>query len=153
MEEQQSVGEINKANLNTLLQMENRVERKIEFDKEKARSLFNIPELLQGTKVIKTVYLEELINEEGQVPFIEYGLLSADDVKLLRAEEDVVEQNKLEFYLRIRKALPDITKKQLESIPYDYMQLFFIKIRADNRFLLPALRNALNTSNTVEKGT
>jgi len=153
MEEQQSVGEINKANLNTLLQAENRVEKKIEFDKEKARSLFNIPDLLQGTKVIKTVYLEELINDDGQVPYIEYGSLTADDVKLLRAEEDVVEQNKLEFYLRIKKALPDIKKEQLELIPYDYMQLFFIKIRADNRFLLPALRNALNTSNIAVKDT
>ena len=153
MEEQQSVGEINKANLNTLLQAENRVEKKIEFDREKARSLFNIPDLLQGTKVIKTVYLEELINDDGQVPYIEYGSLTADDVKLLRAEEDVVEQNKLEFYLRIKKALPDIKKEQLELIPYDYMQLFFIKIRADNRFLLPALRNALNTSNIAVKDT
>ena len=153
MEEQQSVGEINKANLNTLLQAENRVEKKIEFDKEKARSLFNIPDLLQGTKVIKTVYLEELINDDGQVPYIEYGSLTADDVKLLRAEEDVVEQNKLEFYLRIRKALPDIKKEQLELIPYDYMQLFFIKIRADNRFLLPALRNVLNTLNITVKDT
>ena len=153
MEEEKSIGDINRERMDSLLQAENRVEKRVEFDKEKARSLFNIPELLEGTKVIKTVYLEELINEDGRVPFIEYGLLSADDVKQLRAEEDVVEQNKLEFYLRIKKALPDITKEQLEAIPYDYMQLFFIKIRGDNSFLLPALRNALNTSNTAEKDT
>jgi hypothetical protein len=153
MEETKNVGKINKANLDTLLQTEHRQEKRIEFDREKARNLFNIPDLLQGTKVIKTVYLEELIDEDGRVPFIEYGLLSADDVKLLRAEEDVVEQNKLEFYLRIKKALPDITKEQLELIPYDYMQLFFIKIRADNSFLFQALRNALNTSSIVAKDT
>lgn len=146
VDEKPNLDEKNLETKNKLLALESEIEHIEEVDKEKAKNLLKIHDVLQATTAKRKVYIK---GSEEWFPdgYVEYCILNYREAAELDKVEDRREYNLQYVYTVLHKADPEITLEMVENLPSSLVNLLAVTIgQEENSFLIPAWRLVENTT-------
>jgi len=145
-EKKVNLDEVNAETKKRLLAAAGEEEEKIQIDKEKAKNLLEIRDILKATDDVRKVYLK---GSEDWFPdgYVEYCILSYGEAAELDKLEDRREYNLKYVHKVLSKANPAIKLETVEHLPASLVNLLAVAVgQEENSFLMPAWKHVESTS-------